>query len=382
MYPKVEGADIRELRAWDTKGRAMRQRALKICTTFLLMVLLSASAWAISTEQEIQMGAQAAAQFEQKYGLVNDPALVGRLNRVGQQLIQNAQRKDLPWRFRVINVDAFNAVAFPGGFVYATKGLMQGLTDEELAFVVGHEIGHADLRHSVKKIESDQLRRLGLIAIAAGATGGNVDQGTATMVQLTDTVIGSQYSQAVESEADRYGMRLMAKGGYDPAFALAALQKLAAQSGGGTPDFLNSFLGSHPLTKDRINQGVGLIPSIPYKVAPLPPVNVSSGRSQTGRGVYADADSALEYTLSLLGNGHRASLQTMAEDLATGRRQSTPAGIRVVRASSDRSLGLSGLETVLLAHPEFERHGQAFGAAVVDAGAGRIEVVVLLEGGR
>lgn len=358
----------------------MRQRALKFCTTLLLLVVLSASAWAISTEQEIQMGAQAAAQFEQKYGVVNDPATVGRLNRVGQRLIQNAQRKDLPWRFRVINVDAFNAVAFPGGFVYATKGLMQGLTDEELAFVVGHEIGHADLRHSVKQIENAQLRRLGLIAIAAGATGGNVDRGTATLVQLTDTVIGSQYSQAAESEADRYGMRLMAKGGYDPAFALAALQKLAAQSGGGTPDFLNTFLGSHPLTKDRINQGVDLITSIPYK--PDIPAPVQTNTSRAASGVYQDASSALEYTLSLLGNGQRDSLQTMAEDLATGRRRGVPGGTRVVRVTSDRNQGVSGLENVLLARPEFDRQGQAFGVAVVDGQAGQVEAVVLLQGGR
>lgn len=360
----------------------MRQRCLKVLATLLTVVTLTVSALAISREEEIQLGAQAAAQFEQKYGLVNDPAMVGRLNRVGQQLISSAQNKDLPWRFRVINIDAFNAAAFPGGFVYATKGLMEGLTDEELAFVVGHEIGHADLRHSVKQIESAQLRRLGLIAIAAGATKGNVNQGAATLVQLTDSVIGSQYSQAAESESDRYGMRAMAAGGYDPAFALSALQKLAAQSGGGTPDFLNTLLGSHPLPKERINQGVELVTSIPYSPQALPPVNTGTSTALKGGGVYQDADSALEYTLSLLGNGHRASLQVMAEDLATGRRKGVPNGVRVVRVSSDRSLGLSGLETALLARPEFDREGQAFGAAVVDAGPGRIEAVVLLQGGR
>lgn len=349
----------------------------------MLLVLFSTSAWAISTEEEIQLGAQAAAQFEQKYGVVTDPALAGRLDRIGKGLVKNAKRQDLPWRFRVININEFNAAAFPGGFIYATKGLVQGLTDEELAFVVGHEIGHADLSHSVKQIESAQLRRLGLIAIAAGATKGNINQGTATLVQLTDAVIGSQFSQADESQSDRYGMQLMAQGGYDPAFAISALEKLAAQAGGGTPDFLNTLLGSHPLPKDRINQGANLVTSIPYSVTPAPPVTrpatPGSQRPAQPSNIYSDAGSSLEYTLSLLGNGHRASLQKMAEDLATGRRASVPAGVRVVRFAQSRDLGISGLENLLLARPEFDRTGYAFGATVVDAGSGQVEVVVLLQ---
>lgn len=364
----------------------MRKRAFKTTLTMFLFFLLSLSAWAISTEEEIQLGYQAAAQFEQKYGLVNDPAMAGRLERIGMALIKNAKRQDLPWRFRVINVEEFNAAAFPGGFIYATKGLMQGLTDEELAFVVGHEIGHADLRHSIKQIESAQLRRLGLIAIAAGATKGNIKQGTATLVQLTDSVIGSQHSQGDESESDRYGMQIMAQGGYDPTFALSALQKLAAQAGGGTPDFLNTLLGSHPLPKERIQQGTSLVTSIPYKVAVPPPVAKSQQTVTTPSAipssVFGDASSALEYTLSLLGNGHRASLQKMAEDLATGKRTSVPSGVKVVRFAQERNLGVSGLENLLLARPEFDQAGYAFGATVVDLGSGRVEVIVLLQGGR
>lgn len=361
----------------------MRQRVIGTCLTTMLLVLLSATAWAISAEEEIRLGAQAAAQFEQKYGVVTDPAMAGRFERIGKTLVSNAQRQDLPWRFRVINVDEFNAAAFPGGFIYATKGLVQGLTDEELAFVVGHEIGHADLSHSVKQIESAQLRRLGLIAIAAGATKGNINQGTATLVQLTDAVIGSQFSQGDESQSDRYGMQLMAQSGYDPAFAISALEKLAAQSGGGTPDFLNTLLGSHPLPKDRINQGANLVTSIPFSVAPMPPVSQpttpKAQQAPPPTRLYTDASSSMEYTLSLLGNGHRASLQKMAEDLATGKRISVPAGVKVVRFGQARDLGVSGLENLLLARPEFDRNGYAFGVTVADIGSGQVEVITLLQ---
>ena len=344
----------------------------------LLLVGTALPALAISTEEEIQLGAQAAQQFEQKYGVVNDQAMVGRLNRVANALLANAKRKDLPWRFRVINVDAFNAAAFPGGFIYATKGLMQGLTDEELAFVIGHEIGHVDYRHSIKQIEEAQMRRLGLVVLAAGATKGRMGRKTQTLVALTDTVIGSQHSQEAESESDRYGMNMMALAGYDPVYALAALQKLAAQSGGGTPDFLNTLVGSHPLPKQRIAQGVDLIPGINYRPEVAAPV--SSGGVGDER-LYTDASQALEYTLSLLGFRHRDSLQSLAEEVALGRR-GTPGNTRVVRVSGEKRLGLSGLESVLLARPELNRMGAAFGAAVVDGGGDRIEAVVLLQGGR
>ena len=357
----------------------MKKSILSGLVLVALILGLGNVAAAISTEEEIQLGAQAAAQFEQKYGVVTDPAIAGRLNRIGQELLVNAERKDLPWRFRVINIDAFNAAAFPGGFIYATKGLMQALTDEELAFVIGHEIGHVDYRHSIKQLESAQMRRLGLIVVAAGAGGGNVDGNAARLVQLTDGIIGSQRSQGDESESDRYGMRMMALAGYDPVYTLSALQKLASQSGGGTPDFLNTLLGSHPLPKKRIAQGVSIIPEIPFRPQAAAPVNTA----QTGdEALFADGSEALEYTLSLLGHGHRDSLQAQAEDIALGRRSFPNRGVRVVRVSSAKNQGISGLENALLARPELDRSSQAFGAAVVDAGNGSIEAVVLLKGGR
>ena len=173
-------------------------------------------------------------------------------------------------------------------------------------------------------------------------------------------------------------MRMMALAGYDPAFALSGLQKLAAQSGGGTPDFLNTLLGSHPLPKERINQGVDLITRIPFRPQVAAPVQSASTGDES---LYRDASDALEYTLSLLGQRHRESLQQLAEDLAVGRRRRTPRGVRLVKVSSPRGQGVSGLENVLLARPEFDRTGQAFGAAVVDAGGDQVEAVVLLQGG-
>ena len=188
----------------------------KLSTLGLLLVLLTGAVWAMSTQDEITIGREAAARFEQEYGLVNDPAMQARIDRVGARLIASAERRDLPWRFRIVNVSEFNAAAFPGGFIYATRGLMQGLDDNELAFVLSHEIGHVDKRHSVRQIEDAQWTRIGLIAIVMGTSGGNLSQGSANTLALVDKVINSQHSQQHETEADQYGAVLMARAGFDP----------------------------------------------------------------------------------------------------------------------------------------------------------------------
>ena len=345
--------------------------------TLALVLLFTLPSYAISTEEEIQLGAQAAQQFEAQHGVVTDTALNERINRIGHRLLQNAERKNLPWRFRIINVDQFNAAAFPGGFIYATRGLMNGLNDEELAFVIGHEIGHVDKRHSIKQLESAQLRRLGLIAIAAGATRGNVNDGVGTLVQLTDAVIGSQRSQGDESESDRYGMQLMAAGNYDPAFALGALRKLSQASGGGTPGFLNTLLGSHPLPQDRLNQGAALVTSVPFNPTPLPPVN---SRADTTRPFFESATSALGLTLHLMGHDESPQLNSEARRLAANPALSSP--YQVIRVSGPAENGLIGLESQLLRKTELSQPGRDFGAAVVENVQGEVEAYVVLRKGQ
>lgn len=367
----------------ESENNTMRTHLLGYLLSLCLFLGCSAPLLAMSVENEIEIGSRAAAQFEAQYGVVTDPAYVGRLQRVAQRLMPYAQRKELPWRFTVINVPEFNAAAFPGGFIYATRGLMDGLDDEELAFVIGHEIGHVDYRHSVKQLEGDNLRRLGLIAIVAGATGGRVSDTTATLMGLADGVISSQFSKADETQSDSYGLNMMAQAGYDPVFALSALQKLAAQNSGGTPGFLNTLIGSHPLPKDRVAAGIAQIPTVAYQAQPLAPVEAAP--RPASRPVSAllveDATAALEYTLSLVGHGHDAALQRTTEALALGQR-SVPAGSQLLRVAGSRSSGLSSLENVLLSRQELRQGKRRFGAAVIDKGGDQLELVVLLQGGR
>lgn len=354
----------------------MRKLSLLFYSIVLLLLVVGPAA-AMSTSEEVRIGQQASSQLEAKYGISHDPVYVDRLQRIAARMRTHLKRQDLPWRFSVLNVNDFNAAAFPGGFVYATKGIMDGLSDNELAFVLGHEMGHVEERHSVKQLERSKLTKIGIFAILAGTGGGRVNDTTATLLGLADSVVNSQYSQADESQADRYALGLMASSGYDPAYGLATLEKLAAQGGKGMPGFLNTLLGSHPLPKERVAQAFRLIPDVPFAVQPVRPVTGGVKGQQSPASLIVDASRAMEYTLSLLGNGHSLPLQRATEAVLEGRGP-VPKGTQMLRVVGKRSQGYSFLEDELLSRPELARPGKkAFGVAVGDEGNGVLEAVLL-----
>lgn len=117
-------------------------------TVSLLVTALVASlaqpglAALISTSQEIQIGRQAAREVEAEYGLVSNAAWVSKLATIGRRLAAVSSRRDLPWTFKVLNASDVNAISLPGGVIYVTRGMMNFVrSDDELAFVLGHEVG-------------------------------------------------------------------------------------------------------------------------------------------------------------------------------------------------------------------------------------------------
>jgi predicted Zn-dependent protease len=219
----------------------------------------------ISTEQEVALGRAASQKFEAQYGVSPDQALQQRLNRIGQMLVAHCGRNDIAYSFKVIKMDAFNALAFPGGFIYATTGLMQSLDDEQLAFVIGHEITHVAHRHAVKQMSQDQMRQMGILGALVVLSGGRPSNAQAQVAGLVDKVVGSQYSQADESDSDITGIQIMSAAGIDPVHTVSALRVLAKQAGNSTPGFLNTLVGSHPLPADRIRDAVNFIPKVSYQ---------------------------------------------------------------------------------------------------------------------
>ena len=156
------------------------------------------------------------------------------------------------WEFRLIEDEAANAFCMPGGKIVVFTGLMPVTgTEEGLAVVVAHEVAHAVANHGGERMSQLLLAELGGIALSKAIE--EKPEQTRDLAMLAYG-IGSQvavllpYSRQHESEADRIGLLLMAKAGYDPRQAVPFWERMAAQSGGQPPEFLST----HPSHATRI----------------------------------------------------------------------------------------------------------------------------------
>ena len=212
----------------------------------------------ISAEQEKKIGEEEAKKVEAQMGLLNDPQFLPYLDALGQRLAKESPRQDVTYRFHFVDMAEPNAFALPGGYVYVTRGLLALVNSEdELAGVVGHEIGHVAARHTVQKI-SKQGPLAVVFGIASGITGlfvplaGNIIGGVG---DLTQGLLFSPYSRSQETEADRVGQEMAAKAGWDPAALSVFLHTLGLEV-----DLMSkeprkpSFFDSHPATPDRVEK--------------------------------------------------------------------------------------------------------------------------------
>lgn len=212
----------------------------------------------ISAEQEKQIGAEEAKKVEQQMGLLDDSRFVPYLNQLGQRLAEQSPRKDVTYQFHFVDMAEPNAFALPGGYVYVTRGLL-ALTnsEDELAGVVGHEIGHVAARHSVQKI-SKQGPFAVVFGIVSGITGlvsplvGNIVGGIGDFAQ---SLVFSPYSRSQETEADKVGQEMAAKAGWDPAALSTFLNTLGREVDLKSKEPRKpSFFDSHPATPDRVEK--------------------------------------------------------------------------------------------------------------------------------
>jgi predicted Zn-dependent protease len=210
----------------------------------------------MSPQREVAVGQQAAAQVEREIGLVRDPALTGYVDAIGQRLAAGSPRHDVAYRFAVADMPEPNAFALPGGWVYVSRGLLAyANSEDELANVIGHEIGHVAARHAAQReTRSAQIGILSAIgALAAGlAGGGEAAQMVGQLGQTAGASMIASYSRDQERQADDIGQRLAASAGFDPtamADYLSTHEREGALHGG--PTRRPSFLDSHPDPGER-----------------------------------------------------------------------------------------------------------------------------------
>ena len=210
----------------------------------------------VTTEQEKTIGEEEAGKVARQMGLLDHSPFVAYLDQVGHRLAEQSPRKNVAYQFHLVDAVEPNAFALPGGYVYVTRGLLPLVNSEdELAGVVGHEIGHVAARHSVQKI-SRQGPFAAVFGIVSGITGffvpavGDIIGGVGDFAQ---SLVFSPYSRSQETEADRVGQEMAARAGWDPAALSAFLTTL-----GRDVELMNkgprkpSFFDSHPATPDRV----------------------------------------------------------------------------------------------------------------------------------
>ncbi len=207
----------------------------------------------VSASQEVSMGAQAAQQVKQKEHVSQDKAAGSRVRGIGERIAKVANRPDFKWEFTVIEKQDLNAFCLPGGKVFVYTGLLALVeSDDELAAVMGHEIGHALARHGAERMSMSMATQLGG-QVASAAIG----MQNPAYAQLFNTAYGAgaqvgvllPFSREQESEADYLGLILMTQAGYDPGAAVTFWQKMAAKSKGKAPP---AWLSTHPADEDRI----------------------------------------------------------------------------------------------------------------------------------
>jgi predicted Zn-dependent protease len=194
------------------------------------------------------------ADAQSKGQLNRDPAQVERVRRIANRLIPNtaAFRADAPkwgWEINVLTTSEVNAWCMPGGKIAVYTGLIDKIkpTDDELAAVMGHEISHALREHSREQASQQAAEGMVLGVIGAAAGLSNTSQQLAQLV--TNVTFDLPHSRQDETEADRIGVELAARSGYDPRAAVSLWQKMN-QLGGSAPP---QILSTHPSSQSRID---------------------------------------------------------------------------------------------------------------------------------
>lgn len=219
----------------------------------------------VSEDWELSVGRQQYAPLRQAQGgdYVVDPGVEAYVRQVGMRLAAKSDRK-LPYEFNVINDSTPNAWALPGGKISINRGLLTELNNEaELAAVLGHEIVHAAAKHGAR----GATRGIGLQLAVITATVAGSRKGYGQLAQLGSTIgaqiVNSRYGRSAELESDLYGMRYMARAGYDPVGAVKLQQTFVRLSEGRRQDFLSGLFASHPPSRQRVEANVETAASLP-----------------------------------------------------------------------------------------------------------------------
>jgi predicted Zn-dependent protease len=204
-----------------------------------------------SLEREIALGKQLAQQVDSTSKFVEDPVIVEYVNRVGQNLVRNSDAQ-VPFTIKVIDSDAVNAFALPGGFFYVNSGLILRADEEsELAGVMAHEIAHVCARHGTRNATKGEIAQMATIPLVLFGPVGWAGYGLYEGLNIALPMTFLRFSRQAEAEADYLGLQYMYKAGYDPNSFVTFFEKIEAEEKK-QPGTIPKIFATHPPTPERV----------------------------------------------------------------------------------------------------------------------------------
>jgi predicted Zn-dependent protease len=217
---------------------------------------------ALTPEQEVAIGIQSAPQMAQEYGGVyNDNEVQQQVKTVGYKIVKQlegeakAKGVEIPYQFdfHVLADDqTVNAFALPGGQIFITVGLLKRLkSEEQLAGVLGHEVGHVIHRHSAQQMAKSDFYQ-GLVgAVATATTDPYSGMGAGQIAQYVAQIQQMKFGREDELQSDEFGVKYMIQAGYNPNAMIEVMKILEEASGGARQE---EFMSTHPSPENRINK--------------------------------------------------------------------------------------------------------------------------------
>jgi predicted Zn-dependent protease len=217
----------------------------------LLCALVPAPALAVSTQTEIEMGREEDQQIVESSVIETDPLLNAYVQKVAGKLWRQVARKDVPYNVKIIKDSSINAFSTMGGYVYVDEGMIDFVqSDDELAGVIGHETGHIERRHVIT--EQSKAEALNLLFGIASIFSPIIYQ----FGNLMEAGVFAKVQRENELQADRYGLQLMSRAGYDPDAMKTMMEHLGVLQDAHA-SIVDKYLQSHPDPKARVAHLVG-----------------------------------------------------------------------------------------------------------------------------
>jgi len=232
--------------------------------TLWIVALLSVTVGAIqlvSVADEITIGKQAQLKVRKETPQVKDPAAQAYVSRIGRRLAAHAAAEQYPFSFSIANYREVNAFALPGGPVWVNRGAIQAAgTESQLAGVLAHEIAHISQRHAAQQLSNAMVTTLGLNLLNAllGNAGGAAAANIAARYVASGAFL--KFSRDDEQEADRVGVRIMTRAGWDPHGMIELMESIREQEKR-DPSSVEIFFSNHPSPKDRLALLAHVVPS-------------------------------------------------------------------------------------------------------------------------